>query len=203
MRGVATLFSVIVLLASCSVSYATIRSINASDLDSGFLASGGDYGIGILTVVDSANIVVEDTLGLQSTYAGGTLMMTTSLQSDLSVGGITSGHFEGGNLSILDIGGQALLTGDVDHLELLEMFDGSGILVGTGQFDVTGGFLETDFGQTTGDIVQISFQIVPSTISDFSADFSGRTDITLIPEPSMVCLLGLGALGLLCRKRKV
>lgn len=195
---VAVLLSVMVLLAVGSASSATIQSMSATDLDTSFTASDG-----LLSIFDNADIVVEDTLGGQNTYVLGEFGLNTSLQTDTSSGGIASGSFVGGALSFIDSGDNALLTGNIVYLELVEAFDGWGILTGQGQFEVTGGILEPDFALSLGNIVQITFNVSPGSISNFSADFTGSSNITVmpIPEPATICLLGLGALGLLRRRK--
>ncbi len=80
-----------------SVSFATIVSVNANYVDGGFTASGGDFGIGVFSLSDTADIVVEETGGGQTTYSGGSFSMTTSLENDVSVGTIASGEFSGGS----------------------------------------------------------------------------------------------------------
>jgi hypothetical protein len=66
-----------------------------------------------------------------------------------------------------------------------------------------GDWLDAGFG-AMGDIVQITFQVTPLGISDFSAGFTGLSNITMtpIPEPATVALLGIGGMAALIRRKK-
>jgi hypothetical protein len=185
-----------------STSWASIASINVNYIDGGFTASGGDYAKGVFSLADAVDVVVEDTGGVQTTYDNGFLSLSTSLFDDVSVFPIASGEFLGGSFSILDNSSAALLMGDIIFLNMAELYDNIGILAGVGQFEVTGGSLSGDFIPNIGDIVQITFQIVPAAIDDFSQNFSGVSNLTLIPipEPLTLGLLAVGA-GLLRRRR--
>ena len=197
-------------LAQGAFGELVLVSVNANYLDTSFSASGGVYGLGVLTVSDGANIVVEYDDGgtsSQTTYDGGSFVMTASLMSDLSVGDMASGIFRDGQLTVQDGVGADLLTGDLAELQLDEVVNDLGLIAGVGLFEVTGGALADDFG-TIGDVVQIGFMVDPATLSDFSADFSAQSDITLvpregeIPEPASLLLIGSGALLLGFRRRR-
>lgn len=198
------------LLSAClgvlilsSVSFATIVSVNANYVEGGFTASGGDFGKGVFSLSDTADIVVEVTGGGQTTYNDGFFSLTTSLENDVSIYPVASGEFSGGSFSIMDSTQSALLQGDILFINMVEVYDGIGILAGVGQFQVTSGSLSGDFQPAYGEIVQITFQIVPGSINDFTQDFIGNSNLTLtpVPEPATLCLLGLGALGLLRKRR--
>ena len=193
---VTALLGVVVLLVAGSVSNAAIQSMSATGLSTSFTA-----GSGVLSILDDADIVVEDTLGQQTTYTQGGFDLSSFLQSDTSSGGIASGSFADGYLSFTDSDDNVLLAGNIICLDLSEVFDG--LLAAQGEFEVTGGLLDSDFALPYGDIVQITFSVSPSSINDFSADFSASSNITVmpIPEPATVCLLGLGGLSLLRRKK--
>lgn len=181
-----------------------LLSINATYLDSTFSATGGTYGNGVLNISDNADIVVEYDTG-QYTYDDGSFALSTSLFSDNSSAGIASGLFKGGSLLIQDSDGDNLLAGDVMELQLSEVPSVTGLLAGTGLFEVTGGSLEDPFALDYGEIVQITFNLDPADIDDFSADFTGISNVTLepIPEPATVSLLLLGSgLTVLLRKRR-
>lgn len=186
-------------LSAMSVSSGTIQSISVNYVNSEYTAAGG----GTLALSDAADVIVEDTLGNQTAYAPGSFAMTTFLAADTSAGGIASGQFAGGSLAFLDSGANTLLVGDILSLSIVEVFNNAGILAGEGQFEVTGGSLRGDFVLPFGDIVQITFQVVPATLSDFSQDFSGISNLTVtpIPEPAIIGLLAIGGVFLLRRKR--
>lgn len=197
------LLVLVALLSAISVSSGAIKSINVSDVESAFTAGGGNFGLGTLALADAANIVVEDTLGQQITYDNASFAMSTYLQSDDSAGGVAAGQFADGDLSFLDSGANVLLSGHIDSLNVVEVFNNGGILAGEGQFVVTGGSLIGDFVLPLGNIVQITFQVVPATLSDFSQNFSGSSNLTItpIPEPVSIGLLAMGGLFLCRRKR--
>ena len=195
---VTVFFSVVVLLAAGSVSHATIQSMSATGLTTSFTADDG-----VLSIWDTADIVVENTLGQQTTYTQGEFDLSTFLQTDASSGGIAIGYFAGGALSFIDSDNNALLTGNIISIDIVELFDGLGMLAGHGQFEVTGGTLESDFALPYGDIVQITFNVSPASIGDFTADFTGSSNITVmpVPEPATICMLSLGGLSLLRRRK--
>lgn len=200
----AVLIVIAILLFFCSQSQAVIiSSINANHLDTIFQNVGGNYNIGLLNISDKADIVVEYESGEQTTFPGGSLALTTSLKTDTSYNGIAGGYFEAGVLSILDGKSDTLLSGNIDYLNLSEIMDGSGLIAGNGLFEVTGGSLENDFDYHIGEIVYLTFKVIPKDFIDLSSNFTGYTDITFypVPEPATICLLGLGVLGLLRERR--
>lgn len=198
MRKRVGVFGFVVLLGLVSVSMGAIQSINVNYVDSYYVAAGGT-----LTLSDAADVVVEDTLNNQTTYPNGSFTMATTLVADLSAGGIASGQFAGGSLAFLDSGANTLLSGNVQTLNLVEVFNNLGILAGEGQFVVTGGSLAGDFALPFGDIVQITFQVAPATLSNFSADFKGISNLTItpVPEPATIGLFTLGSLFLIRKKK--
>jgi len=179
-----------------------IDSISADDLDTSFVATGGDFGLGVMSIVNLADIVVEWDDSTQSTYVGGSFSLVTSLQNDYSLGNLAKGLFSGGSVVVKDGSGADLLTGEIINMNIVEVFDGFGILTGAGQFVVTGGSLEPQFAPA-GNVYQLTFEISPVGLVDFSHDLTGRSDVTLtpIPEPATICLLGIGA-ALLARKKQ-
>ncbi len=176
MGKLAGLYSVAMLVGMVSVSAGAIQSINVSQVASYYSASNKT-----LTLSGAADIKVEDTWGNQTTFANGSFSMATTLAADLSAGGIASGQFAGGSLAFLDSGDNILLSGNVQTFKLVEVFDNCGIMAGEGQFLVTGGSLLGDFALSCGEFVQLTYQIVPSTLFDFSADFYGTSNLTITP----------------------
>jgi len=202
MKGVTLL--VVAVLAVCPVSLATsISSITASDMQSTFSTTNGEFGLGILSINDTAELVVENTLGQQSTFSDCSFLLSTSLKQDTSIGELASGYFERGSIAFLDSQSNSLLEGTIISLKLAESIDGAGLLSGTGNFNVENGTLTEDFAQTQGDIMDITFYVTPAGLSDFSQSFTGRSNITAtpIPEPATIILLGLGGFFLLYSTR--
>jgi len=192
--------AVIVGLGGASAARAaTVVSINAN-----FMGTGYDGGTATLTVLDNADIVVEFDDTTQTTYAAGVFDLAADLVLDFSVGGLAMADFGNGTLTIDDSGGNPLLTATDLTLTLTEVVDGGGLLAGDGQFIVTGGALAPDFGAFPGDIVQITFRLNPKDISDFSAAFTGLSNVSLTPtpEPATLGLLTLGLGLFLVRRRK-
>ena len=178
-----------------------ILSVNASALSSGFVPDG--LGSGTLTVSHIADIGVE-LEDSEIVYSDSLFEMTALLLADNSADGIASGEFGDGVLIIRDGEGADLLTGDLIELVLDEVIDGASVLAGQGLFNITGGSLEEAFMLPMGDIVQITFQIDPADIDDFSVAFTGISNITLmpVPEPAMLSLLVIGGLAMLRHRRK-
>ena len=180
-----------------------IDSISADDVDTSFVATGGDFGLGVMSITDFANIDVEWLDNSQTSYVGGSFSLITSLENDYSSGNLAKGLFSGGTVVVKDGSGANLLTGEIITMNVVEVFDGFGILTGAGQFVVTGGSLESQF-LPAGNVYQLTFEISPAGLSDFSQDLSGRSDVSLtpIPEPATICLFGIGAAMLARKKRK-
>ena len=182
----------------------SLRSVSSVDIAADFTPSGGDHGIGEITASGQADVVVEDVNDQQTTYAGGSFEMTASLLADNSAGGLAAGEFSGGGLAFRDSGGANLLTGDLIELLLYEVGDNMGMLAGSGLFEVTGGSLQNAFAQTRGEIFQMFFQVTPSGMDNFSAAFTGFTDITItpVPEPASAILVFIGLTAAVRRRRK-
>jgi len=98
------LLPAILVILSCGLAQAAIQSMSANYLTTSFTAIGGVYSLGVLSISDFADIVVENTLGQQTTYIGGSFAMSSSLKTDTSLNGIASGYFDGGSLSFIDSG---------------------------------------------------------------------------------------------------
>ena len=193
----ALILSAIIMLAASIAGATPIASINANYLLGVFSPTGGTYNLGALSINDTAQIVIEDIYGDQTTHMANAFMLNVSLYQDNSVGVIADGLFTNGSLVV-----NSLLSADILTLQLTELYNNSGILAGHGTLQVTGGSLAADFG-SLGDLVQITFSVTPSSINDFSKGFTGISNITLtpVPEPATLIALGLGGLVAL-RKRK-
>jgi len=211
-----TLARMLVVLVACSLTGGTLmaapivlplRTISVVDVPSEFLPVGGDHGLGVFTAAGDTDIVIGHAGG-QFTFEGGSFEITTSLFADSSAGGFASGEFTGGGLIFSDSADVTLLSGTLIALMLHEVGDDIGMLAGIGAFEVTGGTLDADFGEDFGEVYQMSFQITPPALDDFSLGFTGFTDITVsptgdpIPEPATLSLLAFSALAMLRRRRR-
>ncbi len=201
MKKLITKITVILVMAMVvsTAGAVSIESINANYLNTTFTPDG--YGLGDLSVNDTADIVVEYPGGSQSIYAGNAFVLDISLHNDLSADLITDGLFKDGSLSIGSSGD--LLSATIEELRLTELYNNSGILAGIGELQVTGGSLAADFG-ALGEMVQISFSVTPSDLDDFSQGFAGISNISFmpIPEPATIAMIGFGAILLKKRKHK-
>ena len=191
---------------SAVISYVSVTTVNGQ-----FVASGGAYGKGSLAFAKNPiDIVMQDTLGVQTTFGGGQFSMLADLFADLSSGGLVKGDFRGGSLSFKDSGGNMLLSGAslsllLDELDVYVPPIPAPVyvyLTGTGLFNVTGGSLMGDFGPQ-GSVVEITFNLTPANPTDLNQGFSGTMNLTAVPvpEPATMTVLGLGGLVALRRRR--
>lgn len=151
---------------------------------------------------DGVTVVVEKPGNVQEEVSGAFFSLITNLSTDTSTGGKAIGNFLGGTLLIEDAFDVTLLSGDVVALTLEESTNlpHSSVLAGSGTFDVTGGTWATSFGPE-GIILDLTWTL-GNNISNFAADFSGESDVTLIPEPTVLSLLVIGGFALLGRRKK-
>jgi subtilisin family serine protease len=180
-----------------------IDAVTATALRTSFDPNAGDAKQGELVASGSADVVVQHRDG-QSTFEEAFLRLTALLESDHSGEqgtGLASGVFGDGAISLTDAIGDELLAGELLELVLNELPGGGGILAGDGRFRVTGGRLTDVFGGY-GEVVQITFQVDPAGLGDFSQAFEGVTNLTLTPEPATLGLLAAGLGMLLWRRRR-
>jgi hypothetical protein len=191
------LFISIVALTVVGMAQATaIRSMSATNAGTAFVG-----GSGVLTMSGVGGINVEYEDDTTTTYGSGQFSLNTTRTLDTSAGGIASADFAGGSFSYKDSGSIVLLSGSIVSFNLAEFVNGSGMFVGSGSFTVSGGTLQGDFGPA-GSMVDISYSVKPSAISNFSTSFTGSSNMTVlpIPEPATMALLIPAILAL--RKKK-
>ncbi|OQA00652.1 MAG: hypothetical protein BWY69_01624 [Planctomycetes bacterium ADurb.Bin401] len=191
-----TLEICLILIAASTTYAATIQSITANNAVTNFNHTNGLFemtGTGGLVIYESGNVALSGTftlnLFLQNVPAGTTA--TANLKPS------TTGSF-----AFTD-GSTNYLSGTITSFNIVEVFNGGGMLAGIGAFTVSpGSSLVTDFG-SIGDIVNITF-FVPSGIDDFtSTSFTTAASnftVNSIPEPATIAMLSLGALSVF-RKR--
>lgn len=198
-------FTALILLAGCitTLNASTIQSVNINYVSGTFTAGAGQYNLGSLDLADNASIVIEDYGGQQTTIDDVSFIMQVSLFEDTSANGIAKALFTDGSFDFTDTMGDSLLSANNLELVLGEPLDDMGMLSGLGTFEVTGGTLANNFGTTAGQICHISFNVDPMAMSDFSEDFSCLSNITItpLPEPITVMFLGLGATGLIWKRK--
>jgi len=148
------------------------------------------------------NVVVEKAGNVQEHVSGAFFSLVTNLQADNSIGGKAMADFQGGALIIKDALNVVLLSGDINQLGMEENTNlpQISILTGAGTFDVTGGTWASSFG-TDGIIMDLTWML-GTNVPDFRSSFTAESDVTLIPEPSVLAILAFGGLALLRRKKK-
>ncbi len=182
----------------------TIEGISSTKLDTSFSPTGGT-GLGMLTISDDAIIDIEADNGLFTFAGSGTsFQLTACLASDLSAGGDAHGEFVGGSYVLADTNGTTLLSGMVTEMDLVED-DDLNWLIGSAYLTVDSGSLQSAFGAQYGQVVQISYNLDPVDVQDFSSAFAGESNITIqpsdIPEPTTMALLIVGGVSALIRRR--
>lgn len=194
---------ILITLAACLLFSVIASASLIEHVSSNSISTVFDAGTGEMTVSDTTTLTVRYADSTVTQIADTQFSMIASLLSDNSAGGIAMGLFGDGSLNIADYNGVALLTGNISYIDLGEVGNNLGILSGYGEFNITGGSMMGDLPFLTGDLVQISFSITPRNISDFSQNFSGYSNVSLVPvpEPATIALLGLSSLALLKRRK--
>jgi len=204
-------FALLAVLSANSVGYSTpISYISATTVPSSFAPTGGDFGLGVLTLSGRLPLVVHYSDLSQVPLENSTFSLITSLQKDQSENGVVQGQFVGGRLELRDADGLVLLAGNIYEALAYEVFADQPYLPVTltinGMFRADSGSLLTDFTGPNGKIYEIIFSITPRAIDGFSEAFSGQSNISLapmIPEPLTIGLFSLALGGLaLSRRRK-
>ena len=204
-RKFLTIFTAALVIAGSMVQAELIKSISETTAVTSFTGGVG----GTLTMGGTGGINVEyknPTVPV-STYLGGQFGLNTILSSDTSLGGIASGNFSTGSFFYREFGGNVLLSGSINSFNLVETSTNSGMFWGNGFFTVTGGSLQTNFG-LSGNMVDITFSVVPNVISNFSSSFLASTNMTVLPtptptpEPMTIAFLSLGGLAIFRKKKR-
>jgi len=156
---------------------------------------------GVLTIEQNGvGLVLERSDNTQQTLPSVTFSLQTFLQADLSVAGQAIASFTGGTITITNNAG-TLLTADIGTFTVEETLNlPFSLVIGSGDFIVTGGSLSGDFGPN-GVIFDITWEL-DSNINDFSQAFTAESDVTLTPEPATMILLAAGGLFAVKRRRR-
>ena len=196
----------IICVGAASASADPITHVSADTVYTYFDPNEGP-GLGRLDFEQDTPVEFDYDDGTCVVYEDAYIHIWTDLVQDNSSGNLASGHFEGGGFVILDEFDNVLLEGDVEWMDLAEVFDDMGFFSGMGVLTITGGDLAGDFG-SMGEIYNMSFRITPRDIDDFSGYFEGDSDLTImpvIPEPCTIVMISaslLGGTGLVIRKRR-
>ncbi|MBW1873345.1 MAG: PEP-CTERM sorting domain-containing protein [Deltaproteobacteria bacterium] len=190
---------VVALVVSCHLPLASATMIDEISVDSVDTVFGLSPSPGVLTIYQNGvGLVLERSDNTQQTLPSVSFSLQTFLQADLSAAGQAIADFAGGTITITNNIG-TLLTADIGAFTVEETLNlPFTLVIGSGDFTVTGGSLDGDFGPN-GVIFDITWEL-DSNIDDFSQDFTAESDVTLTPEPATMILLGAG--GLFAAKRR-
>jgi fibronectin-binding autotransporter adhesin len=141
-------------------------------------------GLGTLTLSSAAN-----------TYTGPTLVSNGTLATDLT------GSFGPGNVTVADLAGATLLLGNgssIADTATLFFGDAGTITLNNATSDTVFGITQTDDSQSIG-----AGTFTAAQLNSFFGvtSFGGTGSLTVVPEPAVTLLGGLGLLGILRRRR--
>ena len=198
---------VVAVVVSCHLSLASatmiIDDITVGSIHTVYGGSLSEGGTGALNITqDGVVLILEMSDNSQQARTGVTFSLATFLRDDLSTpAGQAIADFSLDGTITITTASETLLTADIGAFDIVEAPPGSVYtLVGTGNFNVTGGSLAGQFGPN-GAIIDITWAL-PSSIDNFSHGFTAESDVTLTPEPVTMTILGAGALVALKRKRR-
>jgi hypothetical protein len=193
---------VVAAVVSCHLSPADATMIDEMSVDSVDTVFGLAPSPALIIAQNGVNLVLERPGNIQETILGVDFSLVTFLQADLSLpSGQAIADFAGGTITITDASG-TLITANIGAFSVQETpYLPVSLVVGSGDFIVTGGSLSGDFGPT-GEIFDITWE-VDSDIRDFSQGFTAESDVTLTtPEPATMILLAAGGVFAAKRRRR-
>lgn len=212
--------SLVLLLSNAApAQLAKIEIIFAMGLTSSFDADGGLGGDGLQTLVSTngAYVYTDDIYAPPISFAASDILCTFEQTTDTSSGGIASAWFDSGawRIKLFSSGNLVLdMSGGVDWYDELETaantVDGRGI-VSIGSVYLAGELAGHQWASTNGKSGLISSIVnaQPQPLTSYQTDWSSNNvmmllyaDSSAIPEPATIMVLGLGAVGLLGRKRR-
>ncbi len=211
---------VLLLSNAASAQLAKIEIIFTMGLTSSFDADGGvaENGLQTLVSTNGAHIYTDDIYAPPISFAASDIVCTFEDTTDTSSGGIASAWFDSGTwqIQLFDSASVMVLdmSGTVDWYDELETatnaVDGRGI-VSIGSIYLGGELTGHQWASTNGKSGLISSIVnaQPQPLTNYQTDWSSNSvmmllyaDSSAIPEPATIMLLGLGAVGLLGRKRR-
>jgi hypothetical protein len=170
---------------------------------------------GVAKLYDDGGAISNLRVNVSATFSGVT---------DLSSGGLASASFSAGNFNIdffSDISKQnyvgsvagEIYPGGVYLYNEGETQENPSRLYGSAPMRLTSwtlaGYTWAESLGSMGGVTATTTNLTPTNISDYQSDWSSKNTIvkiladeTGIPEPATVCLLGLGAAGLISRRKR-